>query len=846
MINQLLTPQKFAVLNSLILLIAVSGFTTSSAQVTGLSGWDIYLDAGHSQKENQGLYNYSEAEKVLRVALHLQEMLYEQTDIDTVYMSRTNDSQDVGLSQRTNHANTVNADFYYSIHSDAGAPHVNSTLMLHGGWRQNGQTVEKSPTGGKHMGDIMDRDLTADMRIGRRGNYADRTFYQGFPDNHGNQWPYLHVNRVTVMASVLSEAGFHTNPTQQQRNLNSEWRKLEAQSAFWSILEFHEIDRPEVGIVAGHISNLENGEKINGATITINGQSYTTDTYESLFNNYSNDPDQLSNGFFYIEDLPHGDSLQVVVTADDFYADTTSILLKDDNLTFHDPRLISSRAPYIASTQPANLTMVEPGTDLEITFSRKMNRESVEAALSLSPAHDFEVSWADDTRLKIGTIDLEFETEYELTIAASAKDQYDHELDGNNDGSSGSDYVLEFGTGELDTDPPVMVSTYPHSKRMANEIRPIISVTFDEVVDGDALPDNVIRLVAPDGSDVDGVLKIYDVNSRSVLQFFPEEDLERSETFTIVVAAGIRDRHGNETENTEEVTFQTTGAEKTETKVIDNFNSGVSSWWVPQQSGSTTGIVTEETGRSADSEIVNVLTGSESSLKISYGWANSGPFLIREYLAPGSTPHGVRFDKDYFMQAYVFGDGSGNRFRFVVRDSNNELEASAYYTVDWIGWRLVSWDMANDDVIGWVNGNGVLNGSLFVDSFQLTHSSGSPKTGFINFDDFQVIKYNNYEIPTGIDEELITEVPEEYILEQNYPNPFNPATNITFSLPEQGDVRLEVFNLLGQSVAVLENGRLNAGSHSVSFDARSLSSGVYVYRLTAGGQVFTKKMLLVK
>jgi hypothetical protein len=88
--------------------------------------------------------------------------------------------------------------------------------------------------------------------------------------------------------------------------------------------------------------------------------------------------------------------------------------------------------------------------------------------------------------------------------------------------------------------------------------------------------------------------------------------------------------------------------------------------------------------------------------------------------------------------------------------------------------------------------------------------------------------------------------PYEFELSQNYPNPFNPSTNISFTLPEAGIVSLKVYNVLGQEVATLANQRFGSGSHSLSFDASLLSSGVYIYRLQAGNKVQTKKMLLVK
>ncbi|GAB5409841.1 MAG: hypothetical protein BalsKO_22060 [Balneolaceae bacterium] len=83
-------------------------------------------------------------------------------------------------------------------------------------------------------------------------------------------------------------------------------------------------------------------------------------------------------------------------------------------------------------------------------------------------------------------------------------------------------------------------------------------------------------------------------------------------------------------------------------------------------------------------------------------------------------------------------------------------------------------------------------------------------------------------------------------LSQNYPNPFNPSTNINFTLPVASNVQLTVFNLLGQKVATLVSERRNAGNHSVRFDARSLSSGIYFYQLQAGDLTLQRKMTLIK
>ena len=86
----------------------------------------------------------------------------------------------------------------------------------------------------------------------------------------------------------------------------------------------------------------------------------------------------------------------------------------------------------------------------------------------------------------------------------------------------------------------------------------------------------------------------------------------------------------------------------------------------------------------------------------------------------------------------------------------------------------------------------------------------------------------------------------ELLLNQNYPNPFNPSTMIAYSIPQPGNVTMTIYNSIGKSVKVLENGFKNAGSYTVSFNASALPSGVYIYRIQAGNFEKTKTMLLLK
>jgi len=124
------------------------------------------------------------------------------------------------------------------------------------------------------------------------------------------------------------------------------------------------------------------------------------------------------------------------------------------------------------------------------------------------------------------------------------------------------------------------------------------------------------------------------------------------------------------------------------------------------------------------------------------------------------------------------------------------------------------------------------------DHFPFTKAIGDNSGGLIN--DWTI---------TGWDDApdvVVNTVPNEFFLSQNYPNPFNPVTNISFGLPDAGMVKLEVFNIVGQRVATLVDGKMDMGYHTVSWNADNMSSGVYFYKITAGDHSSIKKCVLMK
>jgi|GEM_PF-3322823 len=124
-------------------------------------------------------------------------------------------------------------------------------------------------------------------------------------------------------------------------------------------------------------------------------------------------------------------------------------------------------------------------------------------------------------------------------------------------------------------------------------------------------------------------------------------------------------------------------------------------------------------------------------------------------------------------------------------------------------------------------------------SIQYWHGDAYVLTGAVIEDE----KYGDLIVST---EEIVTEPVKTFQLLPAYPNPFNPVTMIRYELPQNSQVRLEVFDMLGRRVAVLVDGLIEAGTHEIPFDASNLASGVYLYRLTAGQVVQTRQMVLVK
>jgi hypothetical protein len=455
----------------------------------------------------------------------------------------------------------------------------------------------------------------------------------------------------------------------------------------------------------------------------------------------------------------------------------------------------------------------------------------------VSPATAVTFQWIDDVTLALQPGALTPDTEYTVSISTRAEDRYEHAMT--------APYQALFRTAPADQVPPRIVSTWPITGNKSIVQRPIITFEFNERLDPASISNASIRVTefySDARVDVTGIVRYFERGNRSVIQFFPTAPLVGNTLYTASVDLSVSDVAGNRLADTPMIQFETHESQRT-TSVLASFEgSALDNWWVPQQSGSTTGIVTEQTSRVADDAVINPLFGSARSMRLNYGFLANVSGLIRQYLGSTSTTINPRFTSAGLLEAYVFGDASGTLFRFMVRDASSHLEGSPWTVIDWLGWRRIQWDMRTQAPTAWAGGaNGVLDGSLYTDSFQLAPSLSSTLIGDIRIDDYQFVSVVS---ETSVDRG--PETVDRLELRQNYPNPFNPSTAIRFSLRTSHIARLSVFDVLGREIAVLVDGTLPAGTHQVMFNGEGLASGVYLVRLTSGNEVRTIRMMLLK
>lgn len=806
-----------------------------------LNGVKVLINPGHGGHDSDDRHiletDFWESEGNLSKGLYLRDIL--QKLGATVIMSRTqnNTSDDLPLSSIVAMANDNNVMYMHSIHSNAAGG--NYTLMLY-----QGTTATPTYPDSKVMSQLIGNEIygahrTTDLRLA-----GDFDFY-------GTGKPYLGVFRGLNMPGSLSEGSFHDYIPESWRLKNQAYLKHEAWAIAKAFLAFWKKPSLTTGIIAGIVrdpdqvvtyktlTTADTKKPINNIKVTLKAVDPSNTMAPIVYNG-----DSFNNGFFMFDELTPG-QYKVIYEAPGYFADSSTVTVEASKNAFADKNLFSNVVPTVAAISPAPGDSLYPGKqNIMIDFSTNMDRASVESAISISPQVPLTFGWQSDKRLAISSTNLPFNTAFTLTIGLAAQTPHGLHLDGNNDGVGGDSYSCSFKTKVQDVSAPVVEAIYPADKEENIQVMPIVNISFNESLNSSTLSGRVKLFRTSDQTQLVIKGSYYSLNGlKSVFSFLPADTLLENETYSVVVSSGITDQFQNAISSDKVYTFKT-GQKLPTMLYIDKFESGFTSNWANPVSYSA-GIVSAGTNFASSS--IYRLSGSSSSMQINYSWdKTASQWLLREYLSAGD-PKSVAFNNAGILQAYVFGDGSGNKFRFCVADGINFAgrEVSPWYTVNWTGWHIVSWDMAHDGIGTWdgnTAGNGTLDGPLKFDSFQLTYTPGNPTSGFMCFDNLRTTS----EAYTGVEKEKGSLKPSSYVLNQNYPNPFNPSTSLSYQLPENSFVSLKVYDLLGREVASLVNEEQSAGRYKVEFNAGNIPSGIYIYMLRTDNFKEIKKMMLLK
>lgn len=830
--------------------------TATAAEIEGWGDFKLFLDPGHSARENQGLWGYSEAEKTVRVALSIKEYLTTYTDMpeECIMLCREDDNTVVDLEERSDMANAWGADFFYSIHSDAAAS-TNTTLTMYGGWKKDGEIIEKTPNGGKAFGEILNPNLTGVMRITTRGNYADRCYYDPSPATHANQYPYLSVNRRSNMASLLSEGGYHTIASQQQLNINDDYKRLEGFAAFRSILGYRGLECPVQTFLAGIITNSENNVPINGVTVTADGKTYTTDTWESVFNKYTNNPDLIHNGFYLFEGIDAGKEVEVTFAADGYDPVTKTVTIKsapdgtaNDNVTWLDVAMTSNAPAKVESISIDDFTSVSPVYPIVLTFSRNMDRASVEEGFSIDNDGKVGLSWDNDYTLNIDISELVPNTKYTIRIDGSTakNSQTGQLLDGNGDGTGGDDYVLEITMAEPDLTPATVVSTDPAAdSEVEYNLRPVVRIEYSEPLNWneDTYAD-FVTVKDKEGNTYAGTLTHTVIGERSVLHYYFNEDLPLDKCFLVTVKEGLADLSGN---LSDEYNFrflsEYRGIEEQETVLaLDD----VSGFWAPDGSGSSAGLTQE--ANSIETSGITASKESSGSLQLNYSFDpmdTGGAWMIREYYSSGAST--VHDNIDGILSFWVYGDGSNNKVSVRIR-ANGASGGIKYRdpetVLDFRGWKHVAWDLANDPYLAFT-GADELTGDWRLDSFFLTHQNtdNTPDVpqqsweGVILFDELEFNKFDASAVRTASISDI--ELPQGGIQQNGCDGISVIRAGQTLKISADGNIaNVEIYNASGSKVISTSP---NSGNAEIQLGG--LGNGVYIAKVTADNAAKTVKFV---
>ncbi len=712
----------------------------------------------------------------------------------TTMMSRTTNTteDDRDLHEIGYEANDFGADFFFSIHSNATGTNVkkNQPLMLFRGETNNPQTPES-----KEMAIILNKHLL-ENRVTSWSSEAewvagDFTFYTDWSDGLG-------VLRKLTGPGLLSEGSYHDYIPETYRLLNDDYCWLEGYHFTKAIMEyFNTAEKYTTGVVAGTVydSHLVRTDAVYGDTFFGHDKSLPIcgatveliDADDNVVGTYTTD--QLQNGVFMFKSVAPGDyTLKVSHSEYRPYESTVSVTA--NNVTYLNPVVdrIRNTAPEVVEYSPK---WTEGGEDVicnssvSITFNWDMDTKSVENNFTITPAIDGDITWEDSQYKLVFKPKRAFDTNtlYTVTIGKDAKHPENI--------SMGKDFSFQFLTGDYNTFD--ILASSPSSGSLVHYEKPYVEFRFAQQPNTSTIQNDIVV------KNESGEVLPYNVRSKKFssskdeygyFQIRLSNDLEIGKTYTVDVAANVRDEHDMPIEAPLSYTFEAVDASADKLSMVDGLDAD---GWLWATADKSAGVSSVTAARNTSTKLEGT-----ASYKLDYEFAAlDGGNAVYTFQYPENHQPQM-FTADNCVGLKVYGDLSCNTlYAHFLGDSGEKLIKLC--NLSFLGWRDVSVSLKDE----------LESGSYLLSGLEVQQTGGQiSRKGTIYVD--------KVSIGAAADAGVQPVVASQFRI---YPN---PASELVIANGNAPIVSLQLISLSGQLIKEANGNVLNVSD---------VSSGVYLINI---------------
>lgn len=474
-----------------------------------------------------------------------------------------------------------------------------------------------------------------------------------------------------------------------------------------------------------------------------------------------------------------------------------------DNIPSYPPELL-----YCSVSQNDTIAI---NSTITMEFSKTMDQASFASAFSIQPAAAIrKFSWSGDWKDSSRTVTIIFDghlqvsTDYSITISSALTDVL---------GQSISPISINFTTEDEDLQGPLLTAIFPAQQELNFDLDNVIMIQFDELVDPETINESTVYFTNAHQPTSVSIMHDFIAN-QSVLNIKPYAQLFQDTVNVLTLTTGITDTLGNAMTEALNLEFFTADYHYHSLKMIDDFTND-NNWWNPTSSGGWSGVIAAgsefsySTSRYLPTSEVLSAKGRSGFLKYQWDTAASS-FLLRQHVGDGAVTS-ISIDTSYILQVYIYGDGSHNKFRFSLYEKDasgnntaSTAEVSKWTTIDWIGWRLVEWDLGDPNSVGtWLSADEQMDGHHYImEGFHLTKPDDGAWLGKIYFDNLRLVKRTSDPVPLNT-APVLTALPDTFTYQgvnlKIYPTWEDPDINCIHHLYLFADTAAVDFRITGHT-----------------------------------------------